>query len=171
MEGGYTRAFDGMMTYVLLDQVQIPISLIPVASGLLFLLALMRKKIHAVRADLISIVVGSAAIAVTAMSFELLHGVSRSGEQLRGQLTIFPFLVLGVLVFQLIETLIRIGYLAWVPFRKFYDWLRSYVVQETEKERQKKAEKSARWQARWNSFLKGWHQLTGVDKPKDTDDA
>ena len=171
MEGGYSRAFEGMMTYVLLDQVQIPISLIPVASGLIFLLALMRKKIHAVRADLISIVVGSAAIAVTAMSFELLHGLNRSGEQMRGQLTIFPFLVMGVLVFQLVETLIRIGYLAWVPFRRLYDWLRSYVVQETEKERKKKAEKSAKWQARWNSFLKGWHQLTGVQNSKDSDDS
>lgn len=171
VDNGYNRAFEGLNTYVLLDQVQVPVSLIPVASVLLFLLALLRKKIHPVRADLISLVAAGAALAVTIMSFELLHAVNRSGESLRGQLTIFPFLTLGVVAFQLVETLIRIGYVVWIPFRTFYNWLRSYVVQETEKERQKKEEKKAVWHARWNSFLKGWHHLTGVDKRKGKDDA
>lgn len=170
VEGGYNRAYEGMETYVLLEEVQIPISLIPVASILLFVLALLRKKIHAVRADLISVVVGAAAIAVTAMSFELLHAVNRNGEAVRGQLAIFPFLTMGVLAFQMVETLIRIGYFIWIPFRRFCEWLKSYVASETEKENQKKEERKARWHARWNSFLAGWHQLTGVDKRQDNDD-
>lgn len=158
------NAFQGMDTFVVVEGVQIPIELIPFASALLFILALLRKKIHPLRADVLSLVICGLSIALVALSFDDLQ--VRVGTQARGNLTVSPFLTLGVLAFQAVETLIRIGYLASIPFRKLYDWIRSYCEQETQKEQQKKAERKALWQALWKSFVSGWHELTGMDKRK-----
>lgn len=156
---------DGLDTYVLFDQVQIPLMFLPIASGLMFAFAALRKKIHPLRADIMSLVVCGLAIALAALSLENLNPNYHHSNS-DGLLTVSPFLTLGVLIFQAVETLIRIGYLASIPFRKLYDWIKSYCDQEAAKEQAKKAEKRAKWEGRWKSFVAGWHELTGMDKKK-----
>lgn len=158
----------GVDCHVLINRVQVPVFLLPVAGGVLFALAILRNRIHPLRADFLSIVICALAIAHCVFAFHELYPDHQNLNTVGRTLTIAPFITFGLFCLQGLETLLRIGYLALVPFRRAYDYIRSYCDKEAEKERRKKERKRRVWRARWRSFVDGWHEFAGIksdDKP------
>lgn len=156
------RYVSGVDCHVLINRVQVPIFLLPVASGVLFALAVGRHRIHPLRSDFLALVISVLACIHCALGFDDLYPDLERTNMIGRQLTVAPFIVFGVFVLQTFETLLRIGYLALTPFRKGYDYIREYCDKEAEKERKKKDRRRRVWRARWRSFVSGWHEFAGI---------
>ena len=156
------RFIYGIDCHVLINRVQVPVFLLPVAGGVLFALAILRNRIHPLRADFLSLVISGLAIAHCAFAFHELYPDYKGVDTVGRTLTVAPFITFGLFCLQALETLLRICYLALVPFRRAYDYIRSYCDKEAEKERKKKERKRRVWRARWRSFVSGWHEFAGI---------
>ena len=87
-------------------------------------------------------------------------------EQANGKLTVLPFLMLGVFGFQFIETLIRIGYLAWLPFRNVYEKIKAHWDTQQAQQQAEKDKRKEKWQQRWQYFSKRCLEMLGMDSGK-----
>ena len=160
---------EGLDSYVLIERVQIPVEVIPYASWLLVVLAVLRKKIHPLRSDLISLTICGLVIAQLVFSLNSLmpnNDFSILAEQANGKLTVLPFLMLGVFGFQFIETLIRIGYLAWLPFRNVYEKIKAHWDTQQAQQQAEKDKRKEKWQQRWQYFSKRCLEMLGMDSGK-----
>lgn len=153
----------GYDTYVLVaDRVQIPIAMVPVMTSIVFVLSLFRRRIHPLRADLLTLVICGLCIAQIGLSIADLRAFGHAVGIADAQRTICPFLVLLVLSFLFVETLIRLIYHISSPL---IAWHRRSLSQQ----QQKQADRKAWWLARYRQFSAGVIELVNrirnPDKP------